>query len=131
MEYVASAPGLAAAVGPFSQAVVANGFVFVTGQLPSGPGGLTDQPDDFESQVRKTLQNLGSVLEEAGSGLEHIVKCNGYLTHPEQLETYNRVYSEFFGEHRPARTTVCVTLWGVALELDCVAVQQPNPERQS
>ncbi|NYD78660.1 RidA family protein [Arthrobacter cupressi] len=123
MQRVTGTPGLAPAVGPFSQAVAANGFVFVTGQLPSGPGGLADQPEDFEAQVRRTLENLRSVLAEAGSGLEHVVKCNGYLTAPEQLEPYNRVYAEFFGGHRPARTTVCVSLWGVALEIDCVAVQ--------
>lgn len=123
MQRVAEAPGLTPAVGPFSQAVVANGFVFVTGQLPSGPGGLGDQPGDFEEQVRRTLENLRSVLEEAGSGLEHVVKCNGYLTAPEQLSAYNRVYAEFFGEYRPARTTVCVSLWRVALEIDCMAVQ--------
>jgi 2-iminobutanoate/2-iminopropanoate deaminase len=62
------------------------------------------------------------VLEEAGSGLEHVVKVNGYLTDPSQLEAYNRVYSEFFGAAKPARTTVCVSLWGVALEIECVAV---------
>lgn len=123
MQFLAEVPGLAPAAGPFSQAVTANGFVFVTGQLPWGPRGSEDQPADFEGQVRLTLENLRSVLEHAGSGLQHVVKCNGYLTAPRQLETYNRVYAEFFGDHRPARTTVCVSLWGVALEIDCVAVQ--------
>ncbi|MEA5455765.1 RidA family protein [Sinomonas sp. JGH33] len=122
MQRIATAPGLPGAVGPFSQAVVANGFVFASGQIPAGQGGLDDQPEDFEGQVRRTLENLRSVLAEAGSGLEHVVKCNGYLTAPEQLGPYNRLYAEFFGEHRPARTTVCVSLWGVALEIDCVAV---------
>lgn len=118
---VAQIPGGAAAVGPFSQAVVANGFVFTAGQIPA-ISGLDDQPDTFEEQVRQTILNLRSVLEAAGSGLEHVVKVNAYLTDPDRLEDYNRVYSEFFGTAKPARTTVCVSLWDVALEIDCVAV---------
>ncbi|CAI3792244.1 RidA family protein [Pseudarthrobacter sp. MM222] len=118
---IAEIPGGAAAVGPFSQAVVANGFVFTAGQIPA-ISGLDDQPDTFEDQVRQTIVNLRSVLEAAGSGLEHVVKVNAYLTDPGRLEDYNRVYSEFFGTAKPARTTVCVSLWGVSLEIDCVAV---------
>ena len=118
---IAQIPGGAAAVGPFSQAVVANGFVFTAGQIPA-ISGLDHQPDTFEDQVRQTIINLRSVLEAAGSGLEHVVKVNAYLTDPDRLEAYNRVYSEFFAAARPARTTVCVSLWGVALEIDCVAV---------
>ena len=118
---IAQIPGGAAAVGPFSQAVAANGFVFTAGQIPA-ISGLDDQPDTFEDQVRQTIMNLRSVLEAAGSGLEHVVKVNGYLTDSSQLEAYNRVYSEFFGAAKPARTTVCVSLWGVALEIECVAV---------
>ena len=113
-------------MGPFSQAVVANGFVFTAGQIPA-ISGLGDQPDTFEDQVRQTIINLRSVLEAAGSGLEHVVKVNAYLTDPGRLEDYNRVYSEFFGAARPARTTVCVSLWGVALEIDCVAVVAGAP----
>src|SRR6476659_3995658 len=111
---IAQIPGGAAAVGPFSQAVVANGFVFTPGQIPPIRG--------LEDQVRQTIMNLRSVLEAAGSGLEHVVKVNGYLTDPSQLEAYNRVYLEFFAAAKPARTTVCVSLWGVALEIECVAV---------
>ncbi|SKB63700.1 2-iminobutanoate/2-iminopropanoate deaminase [Arthrobacter sp. 49Tsu3.1M3] len=118
---IAQIPGGAAAVGPFSQAVAANGFVFTAGQIPA-ISGLDDQPDTFEDQVRQTIINLRSVLEAAGSGLEHVVKVNGYLTDPGQLEAYNRVYSAFFSGAKPARTTVCVSLWGVALEIECVAV---------
>ncbi|MDP9982693.1 2-iminobutanoate/2-iminopropanoate deaminase [Pseudarthrobacter oxydans] len=118
---VAEIPGGAAAVGPFSQAVVANGFVFTAGQIPA-ISGLDHQPDTFEDQVRQTILNLRAVLEAAGSGLDHVVKVNAYLTDPGRLEDYNRVYAEYFGAARPARTTVCVSLWGVALEIDCVAV---------
>ena len=121
---IAELPGGAAAVGPFSQAVVANGFVFTAGQIPAITG-LDDQPDTFEEQVRQTLRNLQSVLEAAGSGLGHVVKVNAYLTDPSQLEEYNRVYREFFADAKPARTSVCVSLWGVSLEIDCVAVLAP------
>jgi 2-iminobutanoate/2-iminopropanoate deaminase len=118
---IAEIPGGATAVGPFSQAVVANGFVFTAGQIPAITG-LADQPDSFADQVRQTIRNLESVLKAAGSGLEHVVKVNTYLTDPGQLEEYNRVYTEFFGTATPARTSVCVSLWGVALEIACVAV---------
>ncbi|WP_426975932.1 RidA family protein [Pseudarthrobacter sp. O4] len=64
-----------------SQAVVANGFVFTAGQIPA-ISGLDHQPDTFEDQVRQTILNLRSVLEAAGSGLEHVVKVNAYLTVP-------------------------------------------------
>jgi 2-iminobutanoate/2-iminopropanoate deaminase len=118
---IAQSPGGAAAVGPFSQAVVANGLVFTAGQIPAITG-LDDQPETFGEQVRQTLRNLQAVLEAAGSGMDHVVKVNTYLTDPGQLEEYNRVYAEFFTDAKPARTSVCVSLWGVALEIECVAV---------
>ncbi len=118
---ITAAPGAAGPVGPYSQAVVANGFVFTSGQIPARTS-LADQPDTFSEQVRQTILNLEAVLTEAGSGLEHVVKVNTYLTSEDQLEEYNRVYDEYFGPHRPARTSVCVTLWGVSLEIECVAV---------
>jgi len=118
---IAEIPGGAAAVGPFSQAVVANGFVFTAGQIPAITG-LDHQPETFEEQVRQTLRNLTAVLEAAGSGLAQVVKVNTYLTDPGQLEEYNLVYAEFFGDAKPARTSVCVSLWGVSLEIECVAV---------
>jgi 2-iminobutanoate/2-iminopropanoate deaminase len=128
---IAEIPGGAAAVGPFSQALVANGLVFTAGQIPA-ISGLDDQPAAFEDQVRQSIRNLQLVLEAAGSDLEHVVKVNAYLTDPDRLEDYNRVYTECFGTAKPARTTVCVSLWGVALELDCVAVVAgaEAPERQ-
>lgn len=121
IQRLARIPGQATAVGPFSHAVVANGFVFTSGQIPAITG-LDDQPDTFEGQVRQTIENLRTVLEAAGSSLQHVVKVNTYLTSEEQLEEYNRVYVEYFGTAKPARTSVCVSLWGVSLEIECVAV---------
>lgn len=126
IERLAEIPGQAAAVGPFSHAVVANGFVFTSGQIPAITG-LDDQPDTFEGQVRQTIENLRTVLEAAGSSLAHVVKVNTFLTDADQLEEYNRVYAEYFAEAKPARTSVCVSLWGVALEIECVAVLAGEP----
>ena len=121
IERLAGTPARPPAVGPFSPAVIANGFVFTSGQIPAITG-LDDQPDTFEGQVRQTIENLAGVLEAAGSSLQHVVKVNTYLTSQDQLEEYNRVYSEYFGTAKPARTSVCVSLWGVSLEIECVAV---------
>ena len=112
--------GLSEPVGAFSQAVIADGFVYTSGQIPV----LTDGsiPADFESQLEATLGNLRTLLDSVGSGLDQVVKVNGYLTDRDQLDPYNRIYTAWFGEHLPARTTVCVDLWDVALEIDCVAL---------
>lgn len=116
---VRTAPGLAEPVGAFSQATVANGLVFTSGQIPARSDGSI--PADFATQLDVALGNLRTVLEAAGSGLDLVVKVNGYLTDREQLAPYNETYRRWFGE-LPARTTVCVDLWGVALEIDCTAV---------
>ena len=117
---VRTVDGLREPVGAFSQAVVADGFVYTSGQLPVRADGSV--PADFESQLEATLGNLRTLLDSVGSGLDQVVKVNGYLTDRDQLDPYNRIYSAWFGEHLPARTTVCVELWDVALEIDCVAL---------
>lgn len=122
---IESVPGKPQPLGPYSQAVVAGGFVFTAGQVPLDAAG--NAPEDFADQVARTIENLRDVLEAAGSGLDRVVKVNGYLSSPEQLDTYNRVYAEYFGGARPARTTVCVALWGVSMELECVALAGEEP----
>ena len=129
IRHIETAPGLAPSIGPYSQAVVANGFVFTTGQVPFGADGVT--PEAFEDQVRTCLSNLRSVLDEAGSGIDRVVKVNAYLTAPKQREPFNRVYAEFFSEAKPARTTVCVSIWDISLEVECVAVLGDLSEAQS
>lgn len=117
---IVDVPGHPSAVGPYSSAVVANGFVFTSGQVPAGADGTA--PADLEGQVRQCLANLDAVLREAGSRLDLVVKVNAYLTDPGQRETFNRVYADVFGNALPARTTVCVDIWDIALEVECVAV---------
>ncbi|MEV6590237.1 RidA family protein [Streptomyces acidicola] len=124
---VDSVPGVPAAVGPYVQATSAGGFVFTTGQIPAAPGRSIGT---FEDEVRATLRNLEAVLVEAGSDVDHIVKVNTYLSSPDQLAPYNVAYEEFFADRRrPARTTVCVGLWGVSLEIDCIAVVRAGADQ--
>lgn len=120
MKRISAAPDSPQPVGPYSQVVVSGNLVFTAGQIPVDAS-TGNVPDSFEEQVRQTLRNLEANLHAAGSDFDHVIKVNGYLTAPDQLETYNRVYTEFLGHAPPARTTVCVSLWGVALEIECVA----------
>jgi 2-iminobutanoate/2-iminopropanoate deaminase len=107
--------------GPYSHAVVAGGFVYVSGQGPVQPE-TGEMPDSFEEQVRQTLGNLKTILEAAGSGLEHVVKVNAYITDLTRFSAFNEVYNEFFQDAPPARTTVATALLGMLVEVDCVAI---------
>lgn len=130
MKRITAAHGTIGPVGPYSQAVVSGHLVFTAGQIPASES-LDSQPETFEEQVRQTLRNLQAILIAAGSDFDHVIKVNGYLTDPAQLEPFNRVYAEVLGHAPPARTTVCVSLWGVSLEIDCVAELINHPGVQA
>ena len=95
-----------AAIGPYSQAIKANGFVFVSGQIPIDPqtgefvaGGITEQ-------TARVLKNLTAVLEAAGSSLEQVVKTTVFLADMKEFSSMNEVYKDFFPSPPPARSTV-------------------------
>ncbi len=106
--------------GPYSHAVVANGFVFISGQGPVDPGTGT-MPDAFADQVRQTLRNVQTILEAAGTSLDNVVKVNAYVTDLTRFREFNEVYGEFFQQDPPARTTVGASLLGFLVEVDCIA----------
>jgi 2-iminobutanoate/2-iminopropanoate deaminase len=106
--------------GPYSHAVVANGFVFISGQGPVDPETNT-MPDAFADQVRQTFRNVQTILEAAGTSLDNVVKVNAYVTDLTRFQELNKVYGEFFQRNPPARTTVGASLLGFLVEVDCVA----------
>ncbi len=106
--------------GPYSHAVISGGLVFISGQGPVNPETGT-MPDAFADQVRQTLTNVQTILEASGSSLDDVVKVNAYVTDLTRFQEFNEVYSEFFSNDPPARTTVGTSLLGFLVEVDCVA----------
>ena len=98
--------GAPPAVGPYSHAVVANGFVFVSGQVPLAPDGTRPKGASLSDEARLALTNLKTVLEGAGSSLEHVVKTTVFIKDMDGFSEFNAVYGEFFGEAAPARSCV-------------------------
>ena len=106
---------------PLSAAVVANGFVFVAGQVPRDEKGAV--PKGIEAQTRLVLENVRAALEQAGSSLERVVKTTVFLTRVEDFPAMNRVYATFFPTDPPARSTIRAELMLDALiEIEAIAV---------
>ena len=113
--------GAVAPAGQYSHAIVANGFVYVSGQGPADPAS-GKVPDGFAAQVRQTLCNLQIILEGAGATMQDVVKVNTYLSDVTRFQEYNEIYKEVFTTAPPARTTVGCQLVGIQVEIDCVAL---------
>ena len=109
--------------GPYSQAIVAQGSqVFLSGQGPVDPETGTFRLGTFRQQAELTFQNIGTLLEAAGTSWEYVVKVNAYLADMDDFPTFNEVYKQYLKEPYPARTTVQSSLKNIAIEVDCVAV---------
>ncbi|MFL5959630.1 MAG: Rid family detoxifying hydrolase [Gaiellaceae bacterium] len=108
---------------PYSQAVVAGGLVFVSGQLGLKPG-ETAISGGIEEQTEQAFTNLKAILEEAGSGLERIVKTTVFLQHLDDFQVMNAVYAKHVGEQPPARATVEVAKLpsGAVVEIEAIAL---------
>ena len=119
-------PSYPAAHSPYSHAVLANGFVFVSGQIPVRPeGGPTDVVGDtMQEQTRQALRNLETVLKAAGSSLDRVVKVTVLLARPDLYREMNEAYAEFFPETKPARSMVRfgADIPGVLVAIDAIAL---------
>ena len=112
------------AIGPYSQAVKANGMIFCSGQIPLDPATTQVVEGDVAAQTERVLRNLEAVLEAAGSSLERVVKTTVFLADMNDFAAMNEVYATFFGNNRPSRSTVQVARLprDVRVEIDVIAL---------
>lgn len=113
------------ALGPYSQAIEVNGFVFTSGQIPIDPATDKFVAGGIKEQTRQSLTNVQNVLKEAGIDLSHVVKTTVFLSDMDNFAEMNEVYAEFFVQPFPARSAVAVKTLpkGALVEIECVAVK--------
>lgn len=111
------------AIGPYSQAVKCNGFVFVSGQIPINPATGELLAGTAGEKTKLVMENIGRILEEAGTSFDKVVKTTIYLTDLNEFDEVNKIYGEFFSSHKPARATVQVARLpkDVSVEIDAIA----------
>lgn len=114
-----------AAIGPYSQAIEANGLVFVSGQLPIDPATGEFAPGGVKELTRQSLTNMQSILAEAGLSMENVVKTTVFLADMADFADMNAVYAEFFPGNCPARSAVAVKTLpkGALVEIECIAAK--------
>lgn len=95
-----------AAIGPYSQAIVSDGWIYVSGQIPLDPETMDLVEGDITAQTHRVLTSLRAVLEAAGGGMDTVVKTTVFLSDMANFAAMNAVYGEYFGDHRPARAAV-------------------------
>ncbi len=110
---------------PFSRAVEANGWLFVSGQVPMVKGEVVT--GNIAVQSRQAIENLMEILKEAGYGPEDVVRCGVWLEDPRDFASFNSVFREYFGEHPPARACVVSSMVvDCKVEVECVAYKAPT-----
>jgi reactive intermediate/imine deaminase len=110
---------------PFARAVEANGWLFVSGQVPMVRGEVI--AGNIVAQSQQAISNLLAILKEAGYGPEHVVRCGVWLEDPRDFSSFNAVFKEHFGEYPPARACVVSSMVvDCKVEIDCVAYKAPS-----
>lgn len=111
------------AIGPYSQGIIVNGFLFTAGQIPLDPATMELVEGGIEEQTERVLKNLEAILKEAGADKEDVVKTTVFLKDLLDFQGLNRVYEKFFEGHKPARSTVQVAKLpkDALVEIECIA----------
>lgn len=110
---------------PFARAVEADGWLYVSGQVPMLNGEVI--AGNITAQSHQALKNLLAILAEAGYGPEHVVRCGVWLDDPRDFSAFNTVFKEYFGEHPPARACVVSSMVvDCKVEIECVAYKSPK-----
>ena len=112
--------------GHYSQAMIWNDLIFVSGQLPINPHSNEKINGSIEDQCRQTLENLKAILEDSGSGLDQVLKTTVYISDIELWGKVNEIYSSFFANHKPARAIVPVNTlhYGFQIEIEAIAIRK-------
>lgn len=123
MKYI-STDKAPAAIGPYSQAVNIGELIYTSGQIPLDASGVLVE-GSIEEQTKQVLTNLSEVLKEGGSSLDKVVKTTIFLSDMENFASVNKIYAKFFGNHKPARSTVAVKTLPlqVGIEIEAIATK--------
>jgi reactive intermediate/imine deaminase len=109
---------------PFARAAQADGWLFVSGQVPMVDGEIVD--GNIVVQAHQAIKNLLAILKEAGYGTEHVVRCGVWLDDARDFQSFNKVFREYFGENPPARACVVSSMVvDCKIEIDCIAYKRP------
>ena len=115
-----------AAIGPYSQAIIAGKLIYTAGQIPLDPATMEMVGSNVTEQTEQVFKNLKAVLEEAGAGLGAVVKTTVFLADMADFQAMNEVYANYFGDHKPARAAVQAAALpkGALVEIDAVAMKE-------
>lgn len=124
MKKIIQIPGAPAPIGPYSQAILVNNTLYVSGQIPLNPSNGELVVDSIENATHRVLTNIKSLVEEAGLKMTNIVKCSIFLKTMDDFAIVNSVYATYFAENPPARETVQVSKlpMDVPIEISCIAI---------
>ena len=124
MKKIIQIPGAPAPIGPYSQAVLVNNTLYVSGQIPLNPMNGNLEVESVEIATHRVLKNIKSLIEEAGMTLSNVVKCSIFLKNMDDFSIVNNVYASYFSENPPARETVQVPKLplDVPIEISCIAI---------
>lgn len=125
MKKVISTTNAPAAIGPYSQAIEANGLVFASGQIPVNPA-TGEIPEGIEAQTEQVMTNMKNLLEAAGTSMENVVKTTVFIKSMDDFGTINGIYSKYFEKDCPARSCVEISRLpkDVLLEMEAIAVKE-------
>lgn len=113
------------AIGPYSQALESNGFLFLSGQIAISPATNQMVGDNIESQTRQVFRNIRAVLKASGAKLNNVIKCTVFMIDLNDFSTMNKIYEEEFEGHKPVRSTIQVVRLpkDALIEIECIAVK--------
>ena len=122
---IISTPLAPEAIGPYSQAIEANGTLYISGQIPLNPETMNVISDNITEQTHQCLKNIDAILHAAGYTLNHVVKCGIFLNDMTDLSEVNEIYGQYFNEQKPARSCVQVARLprDVKIEIEAIAVK--------